>query len=31
MLTVVDWMERDQPINPARHIKGHDSTIVEGK
>ncbi|MFB8242872.1 helix-turn-helix domain-containing protein [Kitasatospora purpeofusca] len=31
MLTVVDWLERDQPINPARHIKGYDSTITDGK
>ncbi|KJY32928.1 helix-turn-helix domain-containing protein [Streptomyces sp. NRRL S-495] len=31
MLTVVDWLEGEQSINPARHIKGHDSTAVEGK
>lgn len=31
MLTVVDWLERDQPANPARHIKGYDSNEVEGK
>ncbi|MFB8167544.1 helix-turn-helix domain-containing protein [Kitasatospora purpeofusca] len=31
MLTVVDWLEGEQPINPARHIKGHDTTAVEGK
>ena len=31
MLTVVDWLERDQPLNPARHIKGYDSSAVEGK
>ncbi|MFF1791816.1 telomere-associated protein Tap [Kitasatospora sp. NPDC058243] len=31
MLTVVDWLERDQPINPARHIKGYDSSTIEGK
>ncbi|MGW3041783.1 telomere-associated protein Tap [Kitasatospora sp. NPDC001159] len=31
MLTVVDWLEREQPINPARHIKGYDSSAVEGK
>ncbi|MGW4806448.1 telomere-associated protein Tap [Kitasatospora sp. NPDC004272] len=31
MLTVVDWLEREQPVNPARHIKGYDSTTVEGK
>lgn len=31
MLTVVDWLERDQPLNPARHIKGYDSGAVEGK
>ncbi|MEU1424990.1 helix-turn-helix domain-containing protein [Kitasatospora sp. NPDC005751] len=31
MLTVVDWLERDQPINPARHIKGYDANTVDGK
>ncbi|MFJ3791482.1 hypothetical protein [Kitasatospora sp. NPDC090091] len=31
MLTVVDWLERDQPLNPARHIKGHDSHTIDGK
>ncbi|MEE1782675.1 helix-turn-helix transcriptional regulator [Streptomyces sp. SP17BM10] len=31
MLTVVDWLERDQPVNPARHIKGYDSNDVDGK
>ncbi|MFE2728047.1 telomere-associated protein Tap [Kitasatospora sp. NPDC059327] len=31
MLTVVDWLERDQPINPARHIKGYDANVVDGK
>ncbi|MFF2619007.1 telomere-associated protein Tap [Kitasatospora sp. NPDC058046] len=31
MLTAVDWLERDQPINPARHIKGYDANEVDGK
>ncbi|MFE3875405.1 telomere-associated protein Tap [Kitasatospora sp. NPDC059146] len=31
MLTVVDWLERDQPVNPARHIKGYDANEVDGK
>ncbi|WP_035839063.1 telomere-associated protein Tap [Kitasatospora azatica] len=31
MLTVVDWLERDQRANPARHIKGYDSTLTDGK
>ncbi|MFB7477076.1 telomere-associated protein Tap [Kitasatospora sp. NPDC056184] len=31
MLTVVDWLERDQPVNPARHIKGYDANAVDGK
>ncbi|MFJ1708516.1 telomere-associated protein Tap [Kitasatospora sp. NPDC088346] len=31
MLTVVDWLEREQPLNPARHIKGHDTSLTEGK
>ncbi|MGA5823490.1 telomere-associated protein Tap [Kitasatospora sp. NPDC094028] len=31
MLTVVDWLERDQPVNPARHIKGYDANDVDGK
>lgn len=31
MLTAVDWLERDQPVNPARHIKGYDSNDVDGK
>ncbi|MGY0466772.1 telomere-associated protein Tap (plasmid) [Kitasatospora sp. cg17-2] len=31
MLTVVDWLEGEQPLNPARHIKGYDSSITDGK
>ncbi len=31
MLWAVDLLEREQPVNPARHVKGYDSATAEGK